>query len=59
VAFAYDIGCDATERPTPLKLIILEGAAKFALRGNGRGKTLDGAPAGGFFGAALGLHRGF
>jgi len=47
VAFAYDIGCDATERPTPRKLIILEGAAKFALRGNGRGKTLDGAPAGG------------
>lgn len=47
VAFAYDLGCDATERPTPRKLIILEGAAKFALRGNGRGKTLDGAPAGG------------
>lgn len=47
IAFAYDIGCDATERPLPRKLIILEGAAKFALRGNGRGKTLDGAPAGG------------
>lgn len=47
IAFAYDLGCDATERPTPRKLIILEGAAKFALRGNGRGKTLDGAPAGG------------
>ncbi|MBL0212798.1 MAG: hypothetical protein IPQ07_02830 [Myxococcales bacterium] len=47
VAFAYDLGCDATERPTPRKLLVLEGAAKHALRGNGRGKDLDDKPTGG------------
>jgi hypothetical protein len=47
VGFAYDLGCDATERPTPRKLLVLEGTAKHALRGNGRGKDLDDKPAGG------------
>jgi len=47
VGFAYDLGCDATERPTPRKLLILEGTAKHALRGNGRGKDLDDKPIGG------------
>ncbi len=49
VGLAYDLGCDATERPTPRKLIVLEGADKHALRGNGRGKDLDDKPAGGDF----------
>ena len=47
VAFAYDLGCDATERPTPRKLLVLEGTAKHALRGNGLGKDLDDKPTGG------------
>ncbi len=47
VSFAYDLNCDATERPTPRKLLILEGTAKHALRGTGRGKDLDDKPAGG------------
>ncbi len=47
VAFAYDLGCDATERPTPRKLLVLEGATKHALRGNGLGKDLDDKPIGG------------
>lgn len=47
IGFAYDLGCDATERPTPRKLLILEGTAKHALRGNGRGKDLDDKPIGG------------
>ncbi|MDX2092037.1 MAG: hypothetical protein SFX73_29505 [Kofleriaceae bacterium] len=46
-SFAYDLGCDATERPTPRKLLVLEGAAKHIIRGNGRGKDLDGNPTGG------------
>lgn len=49
IGFAYDLGCDATERPTPRKLVVLEGAAKHILRGNGRGKDLDDKPAGGDF----------
>jgi hypothetical protein len=47
IGFAYDLNCDATERPTPRKLLVLEGAAKHILRGNGRGKDLDGNPTGG------------
>jgi len=47
VGFAYDLGCDATERPTPRKLLVLEGTAKHVLRGNGRGKDLDDKPIGG------------
>lgn len=47
VAFAYDLGCDATERPTPRKLLVLEGAAKRVLRGNGLGKDFDDKPIGG------------
>lgn len=46
-SFAYDLGCDATERPTPRKLLVLEGAAKHIIRGNGRGKDLEGNPTGG------------
>ena len=49
IGLAYDLGCDATERPTPRKLLVLEGADKHALRGNGRGKDLDDKPAGGDF----------
>lgn len=49
VSFAYDLGCDATERPTPRKLLVLEGATKHILRGNGLGKDLDDKPTGGDF----------
>lgn len=49
IGFAYDLGCDATERPTPRKLLVLEGPDKHALRGNGRGKDLEDKPTGGDF----------
>jgi hypothetical protein len=47
VSVAYDLGCDATERPTPRKLILVEGATKHAMRGAGMGKDPDGKPLGG------------
>lgn len=41
IAFAYDVVCSATADPVPRKLIILEGGAKYALRGRGMGKDPD------------------
>ena len=47
IAFAYDLDCDATAKPTPRKLIVVEGAAKHALRGRAIGADPDGKPLGG------------
>jgi len=41
IAFAYDVVCSATFDPVPRKLIILEGNAKYALRGRTMGKDPD------------------
>jgi len=49
IAFAYDLDCDATAKPTPRKLIVVEGAAKHALRGRAIGADPDGKVLGGDF----------
>lgn len=47
VAFAYDLDCDAKADPSPRKLIVIEGDAKHALRGQSMGKDPDDKPMGG------------
>ena len=50
VAFAYDLACDMGEEPTTRKLLVLEGAAKYALRGESRGQDpATGATGGGTY----------
>ncbi len=47
IAFGYDLDCDATAKPTPRKLIVVEGPDKHALRGRAIGADPDGKPLGG------------
>ncbi len=48
VAFAYDVACDMDNETKTRKLLVLEGPAKYALRGESRGKDMaTGAATGG------------
>lgn len=56
-AFAYDLACDMGEEPTTRKLLILEGPAKYALRGQSRGQDPATGAAGGGTYKAEGLGK--